>query len=136
MDRETVEKLCTHVIDSAYAVHVALGPGLLESVYSLCLGQELSLRSIPFEREVSMDVHYKGITCKSAYRLDLLVGRCIIVELKSVDALLPVHEAQLLSYLKLTYLPLGLLINFNVPRIKQGIRRFANFPRLQPSSSQ
>ena len=65
MDRETVEKLCTHVIDSAYAVHVALGPGLLESVYSLCLGQELSLRSIPFEREVSMDVHYKGITCKS-----------------------------------------------------------------------
>ncbi len=126
-EKEYIEKLCAQIVDSAFSVHSTLGPGLLENVYGLCLARELSLRSIPFKREVIMDVEYKGFTFKSAYRLDFLVDDRVIVELKAVENLLPVHEAQLLSYLRLTRLPIGLLINFNVTAIKQGIRRLANF---------
>ena len=130
MEREYLEKLCAQIVDCAFSVHSALGPGLLENVYGLCLARELSLRSIPFQREVVMDVEYKGFTFKNAYRLDFLVDDRVIVELKAVEKTLPVHEAQLLSYLRLTGLQIGLLINFNVTAIKQGIRRLANFTTL------
>ncbi|MBQ8090079.1 MAG: GxxExxY protein [Pyramidobacter sp.] len=129
MDKAYVENLGRQIVDSAYSVHTALGPGLLENVYVLCLVRELELRSIPCKREVVMDIEYKGFTYTGACRLDLLVADCVIVELKSVEKVLPVHEAQLLSYLRLSRLPLGLLINFNVPLIKDGIKRFANYPR-------
>ena len=91
--------------------------------------RELSLRKIRCQREVAMDLEYKGYTYTGAYRLDLLVDGCVVVELKSIEKILPVHEAQVLSYLRLSGLPLGFLINFNVPLIKNGIRRYANYPR-------
>ena len=134
MEREYIEKLCAQIVDCAFSVHSALGPSLLENVYGLCLARELSLRSIPFQREVVMDVEYKGFTFTNAYRLDFLVDDRVIVELKAVEKMLPVHEAQLLSYLRLTGLPIGLLINFNVTAIKQGIRRLANFTCLNRKS--
>jgi len=99
------------VIDSAFAVHRELGPGLLERVYQTCLCHELKLRSILFAREVPLNVRYKGLEFEAAYRLDLLVADCLIVELKSVEQMLPVHEAQLMSYLRLSGKLLGLLIN-------------------------
>jgi GxxExxY protein len=113
------------VVDSAFSVHRELGPGLLESVYEVCLCRELTLRKIPFAAQVSLPITYKGLRLDAGLRLDLLVADSIIVELKSVQRIDPVFEAQLLSYLKLTGLRLGLLINFNVPLIKHGISRVA-----------
>jgi GxxExxY protein len=113
------------VVDAAFAVHKELGPGLLESVYEACLCRELSLRNIPFRAQVALPVTYKGMRVEAGLRLYLLVADAIIVELKSVQRIEPVFEAQLLSYLKLTGLRLGLLINFNVPLIKHGITRVA-----------
>ncbi len=111
------------VIGAAIEVHRALGPGLLESAYSECLARELFLREIPFRREVHLPVDYKGRRLESAYRLDLLVAESVVVEVKSLLSIEPVHEAQLLTYMKLGQWPLGLLINFNVPTLKSGIRR-------------
>ena len=111
------------VIGAAIEVHRALGAGLLESAYSECLARELFLREIPFRREVQLPVDYKGRRLECAYRLDLLVADAVVVEVKSVPAIEPVHEAQLLTYMKLGGWTLGLLINFNVPTLKTGIRR-------------
>ncbi len=114
------------IIGAAIEVHRHLGPGMLESVYEAALAYELTERGLSVERQKAVPLAYKGLQFDEGYRLDLLVGNAVIVELKCVDALLPIHDAQLLSYLKLTGLKLGLLINFKVPVLKQGIKRFAN----------
>jgi GxxExxY protein len=117
----------THdIIGAAIEVHRSLGPGLLESIYLECLCHELRMRNVVFDREVPIPLRYKGLVLNHSYRLDLLVAGCIVVELKSVERVLPIHEAQVLSYLKLKRLPLGLLLNFNVPTLRAGIVRIAN----------
>ena len=107
-------------------MHRVLGPGLLESVYQRCLSHELEINGLSFVEEVALNVSYKGKYFESAHRLDILVEDRVIIELKAVENLLPVHEAQLLSYLRLANKKLGLLINFNVPVLKTGIRRVVN----------
>ena len=111
------------IIGAAIEVHRALGPGLLESAYEECLCRELSLRQIPFERQRPLPIEYKGLKLDCGYRLDLLVAEVVVVEIKTVEALQPIHEAQLLTYLKLGGWKIGLLINFNVSVLRTGIRR-------------
>ena len=118
------DSLSNRVIGCAIAVHRELGPGLLESAYERCLAYELGLEGIHFLVQHPLPVKYRGIELDCGYRLDLLVEGSLIVELKSVEEVTGLHEAQLLTYLKLSGLALGLLINFNVPRLKHGIRRF------------
>lgn len=119
---EYTERLAGNVIAASLEVHRLLGPGFLESVYEEALCVELRLRSIPFVRQLSVALNYKGSVVGEG-RLDLLVGDCLIVELKAVEALAPIHTAQVISYLRTTGLNLGLLINFNVPNLKYGIKR-------------
>jgi GxxExxY protein len=121
--KEQVNLLSREVLNAAFSVHQELGPGLLEAVYHHCMINELQLRQISYNSSIPVPIVYKGREINKHYELDLLVGNEIIVELKSVDALHPVHEAQLLTYLKITGKRLGLLINFNVPLLKNGIRR-------------
>ncbi len=111
------------IIGAAIEVHTCLGPGLLESAYQHCLARELTLRGVPYQAEVPLPIEYKGETLECGYRLDLLVADKVIVELKSVETLLPIHEAQLLTYLRLAKRRVGLLINFNVPVLKNGLVR-------------
>ena len=111
------------MIGAAIAVHRALGPGLLESAYQECLCEELAFRRVAFARQVALPVEYRGIRLNCSYRVDVVVESLLVVELKSVVSLEPVHEAQLLTYMKLGGWHLGLLINFNVPILKDGIRR-------------
>ncbi len=118
-----VNELTKEIISAAIEVHRALGPGLLESLYEECLCRELSLRKVPFERQVPLPVEFKGLRLDCGYRLDLLVANTVVVEIKAVESLLSIHEAQLLTYLKLGGWKVGLLINFNVPVLKDGIRR-------------
>jgi GxxExxY protein len=120
MDKEEVAR---HIVDSAVAIHTALGPGLLESVYQQCLRYELSLRGLDVRTEYPIPIQYKGIAFDCGYRADLLVDECILVENKTVDAIHPVHRAQLLTYLKLSGCSIGFLINWKVSRIKDGIQR-------------
>lgn len=119
-------EITERVIGCAIEVHRALGPGLMESAYEACLYQELCGSGFEVQRQVSMPVFYKGTKLDVGYVLDLIVGGLVIVELKAVDKLLPVHEAQLLTYLKLQGCAVGLLINFNVPVLRQGIKRLVN----------
>ena len=118
-----INEITEAVIGAAIEVHRHVGPGLLESVYQICLAKELTLRNIPFEQEKSLKIEYKGIHLDGGYRLDFLVDQRVVIELKAVDSLLPIHDAQLLTYLKLTGCKTGLLINFNVPILKFGIKR-------------
>jgi GxxExxY protein len=118
------EELTETIIGAAIEVHKQLGPGLLESVYQVCLARELALRNIPFEQQKDIPVDYKGIHLDSGLRLDFLVAGNIIVELKVVETILPIHKAQLLTYLKLSNCKVGLMINFNVVVLKQGLKRF------------
>ena len=111
------------VIGACIEVHRALGPGLLEAVYEECLCYELGLRGLGFVRQVLLPVKYKDVVLQSVYRVDVIVENRLVVELKSVDALLPVHAAQLRTYLKLTGCPTGLLVNFNVAILRHGLRR-------------
>jgi GxxExxY protein len=111
------------VVDAAYRVHTALGPGLLESVYEVCLARELRKRGLKVETQVSVPIAYDGVRLSAGLRLDMLVGGAVVVEIKAVETLNPVCKAQLLTYLKLTGHRLGLLINFDVPRIRDGIKR-------------
>jgi GxxExxY protein len=120
---EEDERLAAAVVDAALKVHKALGPGLLESVYEACLCHELAQRGIPFQSQVALPVVYEGQRLDAGLRLDLLVANRVIVELKAVELMQSLYEAQLLTYLKLSGLRLGLLINFNVPRIRDGIKR-------------
>jgi GxxExxY protein len=119
---EKTDKLAHDVIGGAVEVHRVLGPGYLESVYAEALAIELGIRGIPFERQASLAVDYKGHPVGSG-RLDFLVDCLLIVELKAVETLMPIHKAQVILYLKTTRLPLSLLINFNVPVLKDGVKR-------------
>ena len=114
------------VIGAAIEVHRILGPGLLESVYEECLCRELVLRDIPFSRQVDLPLSYKGHKLNKTFRLDIIVDQHVIVDLKTVSKIKPIDEAQLLTYLRLTQVWLGLLINFNVPLLRDGIKRMVN----------
>jgi GxxExxY protein len=118
-----VEEYGRTVVDAAFKVHKALGPGLLESVYHQCLRHELALRRVPLEYKKSIPIVYEGLRLESGLEIDLLVASSVVVEVKAVEELHTLFEAQLLTYLKLTGLRLGLLINFNVPLLKDGIKR-------------
>ncbi len=126
MNREHLNKLSKIILDSSIEVHRNLGPGLLESVYEVCLCKELNLRDINLQRQVSLPVEYKNEKLDADFRIDVLVENEIIIELKAVEFLLPVHEAQLLTYLKLADKRLGFLINFNVPKLVDGFKRRVN----------
>ena len=121
-----INDLTGKVIGAAIEVHKFLGPGLLESTYEKCLCRELELKKFFFERQKELPVEYKGVKLDCGYRLDILVENRLIVELKACESLQPIHEAQLLTYLKLTGIKVGLLLNFNVPVLKEGIRRLVN----------
>ena len=118
-----VDGVARIVVDAALSVHRALGPGLLESVYETCLAYELTKRGLSVERQVIVPILYDGVEMESGLRLDMLVEHCLVVELKAVEAIQPIHRAQVLTYLKLTGHRLALLINFNVPLIREGISR-------------
>jgi GxxExxY protein len=122
------------IIGAAIEVHKYLGPGLLEGAYEACLGYDLIARGHAIERQKPLPIVYKGVSIDCAYRLDLVVDRQVIVEVKAVEQLLPVHEAQILSYLRLSGLPLGLLVNFNGATLRQGVRRFRPFQSFSVSS--
>lgn len=118
-----INNISRQIIDAAFAVHSTLGPGLLENIYEICLCHELGKRGLNIARQVSLPLVYDDIRLEAGLRLDLVVEDAVIVELKAVELILPVHSAQLLTYLKLSGRRLGLLINFNVARIKDGIKR-------------
>ncbi len=120
------EQISEKVIGAAIAVHSALGPGLLESTYEACLAHELRKRGVRFERQLQLPVCYDGEMIDCGYRIDLLVEGQVVVELKAVDKVHPIHEAQLITYLRLADKPVGLILNFNVQRMKDGIVRKAN----------
>ena len=124
--KERLDGITEQIIGGAIAVHKALGPGLLESAYEACLVYELRQRGLKIEQQKELPIIYADVKLDCGYRLDLFVEDLVIVELKAVDRLAPIHEAQLLSYLKLADCRLGLLINFNVTLLKRGIRRLAN----------
>ena len=117
--------LTSEIIGGAMEVHRSLGPGLLESAYESCLAWELAERGLQVARQVPVPVHYKGVRMDCAYRLDLVINDAVVLELKTVSALAPIHTAQLLTYLRLTNLPVGLLLNFNSPTMKAGIKRIS-----------
>ncbi|WP_374506703.1 GxxExxY protein [Flavobacterium sp.] len=126
MQKEQYEALAKEIFLASLEVHKIMGPGLLESVYEMCLIRELQLRNIFTESQVAIPLQFKGFVLSKEYKIDILVEQELIIELKSVEALLPVHEAQLISYLKLADKRMGFLINFNVPIIKSGFKRFVN----------
>jgi GxxExxY protein len=123
-ERERLNKISETIIGAAIQVHRVLGPGLLESAYKACLAHELGKRGLAVEQEKPVPLVYEAVKLECGYRMDLLVERSVVVEVKSVDALAPIHEAQTLSYLRLSGCKLALLINFNVTALKDGIRRF------------
>ena len=121
---EEYNKISGKILDAAIEVHKELGPGLLESVYEICLIKELKNRNLEVRNQVDLPIYYKGDKLESHFRIDLLVEESVIVELKTVEKILPVHKAQLLSYMKLANKKLGLLINFNQTLLKDGFKRF------------
>ncbi|PYQ02138.1 MAG: GxxExxY protein [Acidobacteria bacterium] len=137
MEVGVLDDVTEQIIGAAIAVHQTLGPGLLESAYESCLAFELTERNLKVERQRSFPLIYKSMRIESAYRIDLVVQGSVIVEIKALEQLLPVHQAQLLSYLRLASLPIGLLINFHVASLKNGIRRVVNSysPSLRPPRS-
>jgi GxxExxY protein len=124
--KEELNKLTEAIIGAAIAVHRELGPGLLESAYEACLEYELKDHGLSVERQKELPVRYRGVLVECGYRLDLLVGGKVIVELKAVEKLQPIHEAQLLSYLKLSGCNVGLLLNFNVRMLRDGLKRMVH----------
>lgn len=126
MKKENLNQLSKEILAAAITVHKEMGSGLLESVYELCLLKELQLRGINAENQVLVPLFYKGEQLNKDFRIDILVEKEIVIELKAGDMLLPVHDAQIISYLKLTNKKLGFLINFNVPLLKDGFNRFVN----------
>jgi GxxExxY protein len=125
MNSADVNQITEKIIGAAIAVHRALGPGLLESAYEACLVYELNERRLKVEAQKPVPLVYKSVSLDCGYRLDLLVEDTVIVEIKSIDRIMPIHRAQVISYLRLTGLPVGLLINFNVKLLKFGIERIA-----------
>lgn len=126
MNRGELDRIAGQAVDAAIAVHRALGPGLLESAYEVCLAYELRDRGFKVVQQSELPISYRGVQLDASYRLDLLVENELIIELKAVEELLPIHTAQLLTYLPLSDKRLGLLINFNVDLLKHGIKRLAN----------
>lgn len=126
MDRQRLNEISFQIVHSAIEIHRAVGPGLLETVYRACLIYELEQYGLTVLAEQTVSVRYKNLLLDGGYRLDLLIEDSVVVEVKSVEALLPVHHAQLLSYLRLMNKPLGLLINFNVPVLVKGLKRIIN----------
>jgi GxxExxY protein len=122
----TENEIGTAIIASAMKVHAAVGPGLLESAYETCLSYELETQALPVRRQVLIPIRYEGLTIDNGYRIDLLVGDRVVVELKAIETILPVHRGQLLSYLRLGRFKLGYLLNFNVARMRDGIVRLVN----------
>jgi GxxExxY protein len=120
---EEIERIGAQVVDSGYKVHEALHAGLLESAYEHCLAYELSERGFKVQRQLAMPIKYKGTELEAGYRIDLLVASAVVVEVKAVETLLPIHQAQLLTYLRLSGCRLGFLMNFNVTTYKSGLRR-------------
>ena len=120
------DQITEQIIGSCIRIHRKLGPGLLESAYEECLCYELSKAGLTFQRQVGLPVQYESIRLDCGYRIDLIVDNRVIVELKAVEKMLPIHEAQLLTYLKLAKISVGLLINFNVPILKAGVKRMVN----------
>ena len=138
------EDITRRIIDAAMRVHTALGAGLLESTYTTCLLHELGLTGLRLEHQVRLPVVYRGQSLEAGYRIDFLIENCVIVEIKAVEKLLPLHTAQLITYLKLSGRSVGLLINFNVPHLRHGIKRVVNgyevpqekdLPSASPASS-
>ena len=125
-ERERLNGITENIIGSAIRVHKALGPGLLESAYEHCLAHELTKRHLRVEQQKPLPLVYEQVKLECGYRIDLVVEGSVVVEIKSVDALAPIHEAQIITYLKLSGCKLGLLINFNVQLLKDGIHRFVN----------
>jgi len=121
-----VERLATLAVDAAFAVHKELGPGLLESAYEACLAYELELRAVRFQRQLPVPLNYKGKPIEVGFRADFVLDQKLLIELKSVESLAPVHRAQVITCLKVLKLPLGLLINFNTVLIKDGLHRILN----------
>ncbi|HEU5453378.1 MAG TPA: GxxExxY protein [Terriglobales bacterium] len=119
-------KITGEIVDAAMKVHTALGPGLLESVYEACLAFELRQRGLRVQQQVQLPVHYCGLTIEAGYRMDLLVENAVVVELKAIESMLPIHKAQLLSYLRMSGYEVGLLLNFNVVHLRNGIERVIN----------
>ncbi len=121
-----VNKTTEAIIGAAIEVHRHLGPGLLESAYEECLCEELSLRGLPYKRQVALPITYKGKKLEVGYRIDILVNNEVVVELKTVDAILPIHEAQTLTYMRLGGWKVGLILNFYVPLMKNGVKRLVH----------
>lgn len=126
---EEVERLAALAVDAAFAVHSELGPGLLESAYQACFVHELGLRGVAYQKELHVPLDYKGVRIEVGFRADVIIEQKLLIELKAVEQLLPIHKAQVITYLKLTRLPLGLLINFNEVLIKHGIQRVLNLQK-------
>jgi GxxExxY protein len=120
---DQVERMASAALDAAFKVHRSLGPGLLESVYETCMCHELRKANVPFQRQLHLPIHYDGLRLESGLRLDVLIDDAVIVEIKAIEAVLPIHEAQLLTYVKLSRRRLGLLLNFNTSLLKDGMKR-------------
>lgn len=134
-EAQRINEITDGIIGAAIEVHRAIGPGLLESAYEECLCYELTSQGMTVERQVPLPVRYKGVKLDCGYRMDVVVNDSVVLELKAVDRLLPVHEAQLLTYLRLSRWPVGLLINFNVPTLRQGLKRIVhNLPEELPKA--
>jgi GxxExxY protein len=123
---EEVEKVVTQIVDSAYKVHLALGPGLLERAYERCLVHELKKRGLSVKTQVSMPIYYDGECLEDMYRIDVLVEDCVIIEIKSIETILPVHKSQVITYLSFSNLRVGFLMNFNTRLFSEGIQRIVN----------
>jgi iron complex transport system substrate-binding protein len=130
---EEVERLATIAVEAAFEVHSGLRPGLLESAYEACFARELELRGITYQRQLPVPLNYKGALIEVGFRADVVLGGQLLIELKAVEKLAPVHKAQVITYLKLMRFPLGLLINFNEALLKDGLHRVLNFPKPPPS---
>ena len=124
-----IEQMATTAVDAAFAVHFEFGPGLLESAYEACFARELELRGIEYQRQLPVPLNYKGKLIEVGFRADVVIEGKLLIELKAVEQVIPVHKAQVITYLKILKLPLGLLINFNEVLIKDGIQRVLNIPR-------
>ena len=126
MENARINEITRQILDASITVHRIMGPGLLESVYELCLKRELELRGLKVQSQVPIPLIYKGVLLSKEYKIDLLVEGIVIIELKCVEVMLPIFDAQIISYLKLADKKVGLLINFNVSLLKNGFRRFVN----------
>ena len=125
-EKERLNFLSAEILDACITVHKEMGPGLLESVYELCLMKEFELRGIPASNQVLLPLYYKGFPISKEFRIDILVDERIIIENKACEKMIPVYQAQIISYLKLTNKRLGFLVNFNVPILKEGFKRYVN----------